>query len=111
MNNLEKNIQYLWNRQDIPEGKEAWLCLFDYRGLNIHIQFIKHAVSGEYIATCMSPRFQLKHENLRKLMMFVFIHLKHCKDPIIGFEHKKTLDRTLRFFDKLKQEPTLMFPE
>lgn len=109
MTTLEKNIQFLWQKRDIKQ--ETWLCLFDYRGINIHIRFAKHPVSGEYSASCQSPRFELKHEDLRKLLQYVFIHLRHCKDPIIGVEHKKTIDRTLRFIDSLKQEPTLMFSE
>ena len=109
MTTLEKNIQFLWQKQDIKT--EIWLCLYDYRGINIHIRLVKHPVTGEYTISCQCPSFDLKDPNLRNVLQYVFIHLRHCKDPIIGIEHKKTIDRTLRFIDSLKFEPTLMFPE
>jgi hypothetical protein len=106
MNALERNIQFLWNKRDV--SGESWLCLYSFRSTNIHIRIVKGDASGQYFVSCASPHFQLKGYDLRKLLILAFADLQGLtNDPY----HRSTIRRILAFFEKLKNEPQLMFAD
>jgi hypothetical protein len=105
MTALEKNIRFMWQKRDI--NQEAWLCLFDFTGQNIHIRFVKNATNGEFSAQSLAPRFEFRSYDLRKLLRFVFVSLS--KEIGLSATHSATVNRTLRFLDSLELNPTLAF--
>lgn len=103
---LEKNVKHLWNRRDIRENEEVFLCLYSFRSQNIHIRIVKGSTGGEYFASSYSPQLQLHGYDLRKLLYMVFIELRQLtNDPY----HKNTIRRMFDFLERLKSEPELMF--
>jgi hypothetical protein len=108
MTKLEKDLQFLWNMQNID--RQVWLFLPNYKGTNIHIQLTKDARTGEYISYCSHPKFLFRDFSLRKLLSYTFIWLRYsCDSAVIDREHIATLERALVFMEHLKREPSLEF--
>ena len=104
MDKVEKNLKYLSGVRDISHP--SWLCIFDYKLGQLHLQIVKCPDTGMYQMYCPVTKLKKSGFDLMEVIKSFFLAMAGSIDPkVTGFRPKFV--RYYEFIRKLECEPML----